>query len=977
MKPERWRQVDQLFQAALERAPEDRSAFINEACGDDDSLRREVEALLAADGEARSLIETPAYAVAAPLIVGGDAPTLLGKTIGHYQIISLVGKGGMGEVYRAEDTHLRREVAIKVLPDEFAKDVGRLRRFEQEARAASALNHPNILTIHEIGEVDGAHYIVSEFVEGETLRALIERGRLDIRQAIVIAEQAAGALSVAHGAGIIHRDIKPENVMVRPDGLVKVLDFGLAKLTERPAAAAEVDSQAETIARLSTETGVVMGTASYMSPEQTRGQKVDARTDIFSLGVVLYEMIAGRRPFEGATTSDVMAAILTTEPAPLSQHAPKAPPELERIVAKALRKDREERYQIVTDLLVDLKDLKRELELETKSGRAGRSKTDAEARATSSAEYLLGEIKRRKRGVILALAALLVIGASIAYWLFQLIDPPAAPPQAMKITRLTHTGKAMRAAISPDGKYVAHVMEEAGRQSLWLRHIATNSDTQIVAPAEVDYSSVTFSPDGNFLYYVRGKPSYGRNRRLDITGALYKATILGKDEKRLIEKVTGFITFSPDGNLIAFLRSYPSQKKSALIVANVDGTGEKELATRDLAGGFGGGGPAWSPDGKIIVCDITNITPITYRSVVGVRVADGVETPITSHRWDGLIIRVVWLPDGSGLLVIGAERNAGLKQVWRLSWPDGKAQKLTNDLSDYADLSLTADSATLATAQTDRQVNIWIAPGGDASRAIKLTSGAGREDGVRCLVWTPDSKIVYRSLAGAGPNVWIMEADGTGNKQLSFNDSANLDPAVSADGRHIAWTASPKGARNIWRMDIDGGNPKQLTAGIGEWHPQYSPDGKWLVYAGHSSLLWKTPLDGGAPVQLTSGLSWRPSISLDGKLIAFNRQDEASGQFKIAVMPFEGGEPIKVFDIPAGPYRPIVWTPDGRAVAYPATRGGISNIWAQPLNGGPPKQLTDFREGQIFDFAWSRDGKQLALSRGLVNSDVVLISNFK
>jgi eukaryotic-like serine/threonine-protein kinase len=339
-----------------------------------------------------------------------------GRKLGPYEILAPLGAGGMGEVYLAEDTRLGRKIALKVLPPAFTQNPDRVRRFEREAKAASALNHPNILTIHEIGEADGTHYIVSEYVEGETLHALMQRGRLGFGQAIAIADQVAGALSVAHGAGIIHRDIKPENVMVRPDGLVKVLDFGLAKLTERPAAVPEADSQAETIARLSTEPGMVMGTVSYMSPEQARGLKVDHRTDIFSLGVMLYEMIAGRRPFEGATMSDVMAAILTTEPAPLSQHSPDAPPELERIVAKAVRKNREDRYQVVKDLLVDLKDLEQELEMEAKLGRADRSKADSAAPAASSAAYLLSEIKRHKLSVMLALAALIVALAGISYF---------------------------------------------------------------------------------------------------------------------------------------------------------------------------------------------------------------------------------------------------------------------------------------------------------------------------------------------------------------------------------------------------------------------------------------------------------------------------------------------------------------------------------------------------------------------------------
>ncbi len=360
MTPERWKKLDVLFHEALELQEEARAAHLAKVCGGDEQLRAEAERLIAAHERESSFIDSPILAEAAALTDDGDESPV-GRRIGHYKIVSLLGRGGMGEVFLAEDSKLNRKVALKVLPAAFTQHPDRVRRFEREAKAASALNHPNILTIHEIGEADGAHYIVSEFVEGQTLRALIERGRLGISEAMAIAEQVAGALNVAHEAGIIHRDIKPENVMVRPDGLVKVLDFGLAKLTERPAATPEADSQAETIARLSTDPGMVMGTMSYMSPEQARGQKVDHRTDIFSLGVMLYEMIVGRRPFEGATMSDVIAALLTAEPPLLRQRCVEAPAELEQIVKKCLAKDREARYQSAEELLRDLKGVEQEL----------------------------------------------------------------------------------------------------------------------------------------------------------------------------------------------------------------------------------------------------------------------------------------------------------------------------------------------------------------------------------------------------------------------------------------------------------------------------------------------------------------------------------------------------------------------------------------------------------------------------------------
>src|SRR5262245_44581647 len=360
MNPDRWRQIGQLYHSALEMELEERAAFLDGACGDDAELRREVESLLQARQQADGFIDGKVAGVADvinEIAAHQQTTSLVGRSLGHYQALSLIGAGGMGRVYLAEDTRLGRKVALKLLPAAFTNDRERLRRFKQEARAASSLNHPNILTIHEIGEAStgegGAQYIVSEFVEGETLRAMLRGGRLDLSKATAITEQVASALSVAHEAGIVHRDIKPENVMARPDGLVKVLDFGLAKLTEAPPPAA--DSEAST--NLSTAPGIVMGTVNYMSPEQARGQKVDRRADIFSLGVVLYEMLAGRRPFEGATVSDVIAALLTSEPPPLRQYRAEATVELEQVVGKCLAKTRYARYQSAAELIVELKTL--------------------------------------------------------------------------------------------------------------------------------------------------------------------------------------------------------------------------------------------------------------------------------------------------------------------------------------------------------------------------------------------------------------------------------------------------------------------------------------------------------------------------------------------------------------------------------------------------------------------------------------------
>jgi serine/threonine-protein kinase len=438
MQAERLRLVEELFHRALERAPNEQAAFLAEASAGDEALRREVESLLAAHEQTTNGLESAVGGLAAEWAEEQKPRAAGPRRLGPYKLLALLGKGGMGEVYLAHDTRLGRKVALKLLPAEFTDHKDRLRRFEQEARAASSLNHPNIITIYEIGRIDDTHFIASEFVEGQTLRRRLNGAQMTLREALDTAIQVAGALAAAHAVGITHRDIKPENLMVRPDGLVKVLDFGLAKLTEPRAILAAPD--ALTAPEAQTEPGVVMGTAKYMSPEQARGQELDGRADIFSLGVALYEMIAGRPPFDGATTIDVLAAMLNQEPAPLTQYNDAVPEELDRIVSKALSKDREDRYQSAGELLADLKDLRQELELEARlarsDGRLGATTTPRQrqgqktarievtrtgvsqaVRATAGFKQFFSRVKSRRTGVIIALAALaLATLAGVGYF---------------------------------------------------------------------------------------------------------------------------------------------------------------------------------------------------------------------------------------------------------------------------------------------------------------------------------------------------------------------------------------------------------------------------------------------------------------------------------------------------------------------------------------------------------------------------------
>jgi serine/threonine protein kinase/Tol biopolymer transport system component len=905
-----------------------------------------------------------------------------GTRLGRYRIRSQIGVGGMGEVYLAEDTVLRRSVAIKVLTADYTQSEERLHRFEREAFTASSLNHPNIVTIYEIGSEGGYHFIATEFVDGESLRQYLRVSQMDLREVLDVAIQVVSALTAAHEAGIVHRDIKPENIMRRRDGYLKVLDFGLAKLTDE-AATTETDTEAPTQVMLKTEPGRVMGTINYMSPEQARGRDIDARTDIFSLGVVLYEMVAGRRPFGGDTKSDVMAAVLMVEPEPLAKKFPEVPAELNRIVIKSLRKDREERYQTAKELLVDLKNLRQDLEFEAKMGRPimrvpgaapATATSDGSAKRVSTvrqpdapatiSELFINEVKvhPRRATVTLSIIALVIAGAAIGlYRLVKLAQRPESF-QGMKLTKVTSAGNVVEgeSAISPDGKYVAYVAEEAGQQTLLVRQVATSSDVQIAPPATTEYSGLTFSPNGDYVYYA-----VVDNKRVS---TLYRVAAFGGPSRKLIENADGPVSFSPDGSRVVFVRD-----KRLLMIANADGTSVQTLAT--AGDGKTWEHPAWSPDGQTIACGVFQTSDSKFH-LAGIAVKDGAERPISSALWL-FLGGMAWLPDGSGLLLAARDPESKLTQIWFLSYPEGKARRVTNDLSKYLGLTLTADGKTLLSVQSERVSNIWMVPGGDTSLARRLTTEAGKDEGLEGLSWTPDGRIVYSARPTGTWDLWIINQDGTNNRQLTFNARAYF-PSVTPDGRYIVFASDRAGSQNIWRMDLDGGNVKQLTNSAGiAGYPNCSPDGQWVVYHIYDKkmTIWKVPIDGGTPIQLTHEYSERPSFSPDGKSVLCRYGDPSP---KMALIPSDGGPPARLIDLPeVAQSNFFQWALDGRGVVYVISRDRVYNLWSQSLDGGPPKQLTSFSSDRIFKFAWSRDGKLLALARGHEGSDVVLISTFR
>lgn len=602
---------------------------------------------------------------------------------------------------------------------------------------------------------------------------------------------------------------------------------------------------------------------------------------------------------------------------------------------------------------------------------------------TAGTRNLLELIKSCRPVAITLILAALGLGA-LAFFALKYsagnarrIAPPSADHfQTMKITNLTTQGKSQYASISPDGKYVAHVMTNAGQQSLWIKHVVTGGHLQLVSPAEVMYVGLTFSPDGNYIFYVL----YEKNKNV---GVLRRVPVLGGNPTQLITDIDSPVACSPDGRHLAFIRNNPGSggHVTTLIVADADGSRERQVASHQGQIVFSIVGPAWSPDGNSIACVTVNYDQRRYMNVVEVIAGDGTERPVTDWRWAN-IGALTWLSDRSGLLIVAAEPDSQAgPQIWHLSYPGGETRRITNDLNYYQGVSLTADARSLVTIQSDQLLNIWLSKDGDPRHGEKLEFAVGGVFGsLLGLSWTPDGKIVYASNESGNSDIWVVTRDGKNKKQLTVDSHTDHSPVVSPDGKRIVFISKRTEPAQVWRMDIDGTNQTQLTGGDFKDRPRWSPDGKWIVYTsqGTETGLWKIPSDGGEPIRLTDKRVRFPAISPDGRLISFELFDDKTRRRAIAIMPFDGGPLMKTLEMTTTTRLwASQWTPDSSVLRFVDSNADTSNIWQQSLAGGKPRRLTDFQSVILTDFAWSPDDKELVYARGVVVSDVVLISNFR
>jgi serine/threonine protein kinase len=825
---------------------------------------------------------------------------MIGQTLGHYEIRERIGAGGMGEVYRARDTKLGRDVALKLLPPEIAQDPQRRERFEREARAVAALSHPNIMTIHEFGADQGQLFAIAELLEGETLAECLFQGPVPPRKAIECAAQIADGLAAAHAQGIIHRDLKPANIFITNDGRVKILDFGLAKLEQRGAG----PGQSATLP-VETDPGTVLGTVGYMSPEQVRGETVDARSDIFSLGVVLYEMLAGARAFPGDSPADTMGAILRDEPGPLHEKDPSFPESLDRIIQHCLEKNPEQRFQSARDLGFALRN----------------------ATPSSQSELVPHKIASRTRcraTLVTATAAGWVIAlASLAWFHFRSPEPHVPP----RMITLTYTGRDWSPTTSPSGEMVAFVSDRDGVPRIWLKQLAGGGEEPLTDGLD---DLPRFSPDGSQILFVRKQDAGGY--------ALFRTSVVGGQPRKILDDAFGG-DWSPSGDQVAFLRARPVDEGNVLVIGVADvQTGEERVVSTELENRLCYG-IRWSPDGRRIAIGETALTGMvpsdSYVDLIDVNTGHLERLSFTD--WSGPYTAMLWGRDGRSLIIgqapdVLARVSGAPSQIMECELESGSLRELL-----WAQMSAPMggwSSSTICSLGPGRLVideyvvearlsEITYAAAGDAAQMRTLTGGLARD---RQPAYSPDGElIVFSSNRSGNIDLWILERRTGTLRQLTDDPASDWDPGFTPDGEHVLWSSDHSGNMEVWIAAPDGSGARQLSHdGVDAENPTMTPDGEWIIYGTTNSEhpgIWKIRADGSEATPLAEGAYVIPEVSPEGRYASY--ACVRGTDYAIRVVEVQTGEivPFAIHistrdlqeNISTGRSR---WTPDGKALVF-------------------------------------------------------------
>jgi eukaryotic-like serine/threonine-protein kinase len=883
------------------------------------------------------------------------------KTVLHYTLTRPLGSGGMGVVYEADDAKLGRKVALKFLPPELARDKPALDRFQREARAASALNHPNICTIYAIEEANGEYFIAMELLEGESLDCRIAANPPSLDGLLDIGVQVADALDAAHQRGIIHRDIKPANIFVTRDGRAKVLDFGVAKMVSRSDAATALGAGGNE-AQL-TGPGMAVGTIAYMSPEQARGDDIDARSDLFSLAAVLYEMSTGQPAFKGKTSAVIFQQILSGTPESPRDLNPALPFKVDDVILKGLEKDRDLRYQTAAELRGDLKRLKRDAsagKLTSTMPAAGSA-----ARPISSGSVIAAEVKRRKG--LVSVGAIIFAGILTAaiYGVYKVVtqDSTAASRPAatanLDVTRVTTSGQATGcASISPDGKTVAYC--DFGGE-LFAVQVATGSSVSLGRNDGI----TAFSLDGNYVYSSRITDEHPE-------GLLLEIPVFGGEPRRIITDITGIPGFSPDGKQMAFLRQFPKEDRVGLMIADATGGNVRQIATSQPgAARFGKAGVAWSADGKWISA-AESLWPkeIGMRPVV-VDADTGEVHTVDTRSWID-VGRTAWLPNNR-LLFAASEGPNSPFQFWIADFPGGAARRVTNETRGFGNYSVgvTADGLTIVTVPWVITANLYETNTDASAPLVQWTSGV-REDGETIAV-PSQGPVFFESSDGATTSVWSVDRPGARPRQLVQSMAGGV--STPNDGRFVILESLADRQLVVMRVQPDGTDQRRLSKDNEAFAARASPDGRWLYFRTPQGL-HRMPADGGAPTQVVKGPVNPLDISLDGKtLLVFDESGQATAG-PLATIDAETGQVLAAFDVPGGDRVRFGRATDRLAYLMQDDKG-IENLWERSIGGGPARQLTKFTTGRTSNFAYSPDRKRLFLARGTRTGDVTLIRGFK